>query len=97
MWIYGRPTVIQKTTKPDDVFPENWKDLNDKAKEKEIARWEVEGALRRKLRENRNCFRIEEEEMEEYSNVMKRAKEKFSNAIAPSMAVVDVLGQKSQV
>ena len=38
-WVDGRPTLFQKTTQPDRVWPEEWSILTKKQKQEEISAW----------------------------------------------------------
>ena len=41
-WVSGRLTRIQKTRRPDDVWPEVWTAMSRKTQNEEIRRWEKE-------------------------------------------------------
>ena len=43
-WVGGRFTKVQKTTRPDDVWPEVWPMMSKKTQQQEIKRWEKESA-----------------------------------------------------
>ena len=45
MWISGRLVRLQKTTRPDDVWPEVWLAMSKKQKQEARARWEIKSKM----------------------------------------------------
>ena len=64
--IYGRPTKIQKTQRPGNLWPEEWIKMNDARKKKAIEFWKSEEPLRKKARDLRGLYVIKAEDFEEY-------------------------------
>ena len=71
-WSGERLTRKQKTSRPDDVWPDMWKYMSDAAKKKSKQRWAIEET---KARQERNMF-IEPND-EEFKLTMKAARGKL--------------------
>ena len=84
-WVDGRLTKIQKTKRPDSIRPEEWPHLSRKEQLKEIVLWQEEGPKRQKARDERNRHHIEDDEVEEYTKILAKAKEEFGVPAAAAM------------
>ena len=87
-WVMGRLTKIQKTTRPDNLWPEIWKRLGKKQKQQEIKNWEEESAARDAARKKRGIDKIETSEIETYLKLIAEAKEKCNLPEAPAMPFI---------
>ena len=81
----GRLTTIQKTTRPDSIWPEFWKDLSKNNKKIEIEKWEKESTEREEKRAKRGISVITPEDEEEFQRVLAKAKQEHSLPATPVM------------
>ena len=88
-WVAGRLTKVQKSRRPDHIWPEIWFDLSEKQRREEIAFWKVEGPRRENARRSLGKFtEIPDEELEDYKASLKRARKTYGLPPAPAMPVV---------
>ncbi|MHC4952052.1 MAG: integrase catalytic domain-containing protein, partial [Planctomycetota bacterium] len=86
--IYGRPTKIQETQRPGNLWPEIWRDLSESKKKKAIEDWKIEEPLQREARDLRGLYVIAKEDYEEYDAILKDLKEKLKLEKPPLMPVL---------
>jgi len=89
-WVEGRPTQIQKTTRPDSVWPEVWKNLSPNLRKKEIALWETEGTQRAEMRAKYGVPTEIENDDKEYNKIISQAVKDFGVPSAPAMLLKQV-------
>jgi hypothetical protein len=91
VWVDGRQTRKQKTTRPDSIWPEMWPGLSEKQKQIEIEKWKIEGPLREAARKKRCIFELPEGEG--VQNIIKAARNKLDVPVAAAMPLVAVIKQ----
>ena len=75
-WSGERLTRKQKTSRPDDVWPEMWTHMSDAAKKKAKQRWAIEKPKLDNARQLRGMFFIEPND-EEFKLTMKAVRGKL--------------------
>jgi hypothetical protein len=89
IWIEGRLTRVQRTTRPENVLPEAWSELSDKQKKEAIKEWPAEKAKREEARAKRGIFHVPEKEINEYNKALARARDQIALDPAPAMPVIE--------
>ena len=72
-WVEGRETKIQKTTRPDNVWPELWQLCNPKDKLEATAIWEKLEPEREAERKTRGAWEVKPHEEKAYNKVLAAA------------------------
>ena len=90
VWQDGRLTKGQKTSRPDNIWPEVWDAIKSKKeKEKLIAQWKNIGPKRYEARKARGSgvpiFKIPESEVEEYESTLNKVIADYSAPPAPAL------------
>ena len=83
-WFGERLTRKQKTSRPDDVWPDTWKFMSDAAKKKAKQRWTIEKPKLDNARQLREIFFIEPND-EEFKLTMKAARRKLEVPMPAAM------------
>ena len=86
------------------MIPEVWQDLKKKARLEEIELWKTEGPRRQKARDKRaaeakrpNFIDVRLTDKKNYEEVMSKARKDFAAEEAPPMALVEEMGQTSDM
>ena len=74
--VWGRLTRKQKTSRPDNVWPDMWKHMSDASKRNAKQKWAVEKPKHDNARKLRGIFFIEPDD-EEFKDIMKNARRKL--------------------
>ena len=90
-WVEGRLTRVQKTTRPDSVWPEVWRTLSRKEKAKAIKAFRVESQRRETQRAKGGIYFVPDEEIQKYNNLLAKVRNELSVPAAPAMPVVKQL------
>jgi len=86
IWIDGRLTKKQATTRPDSVWPETWRTLSAKNRRLEIEKWEVIQKERNDARQRLGLQpHIRDEDVDHYTETLASAKLQYSIKAAPAM------------
>ena len=72
-WVEGRLTRKQKTTRPDNCWPELWQCLTPKEKKEAQDEWQKIGPEREKHRRERGIWVVPEKDAQEYKKVLAHA------------------------
>ena len=83
-WSGRRLTRKQKTTRPDDVWPDMWTHMSDAAKKKAKQRWAIEKPKLDNARQLRGIFFIEPNDGE-FKLTMKAARRKLQVPMSAAM------------
>ncbi len=87
-WVDGRITKIQKTTRPDSVWPETWKKMSQKVRKKEIKFWESEKPRREAIRTKWDLKEHVDDDDATWTQIISDAKSKLMRPAAPAMPLV---------
>ncbi|MDP7647377.1 MAG: DNA (cytosine-5-)-methyltransferase, partial [Candidatus Woesearchaeota archaeon] len=87
-WVMGRETRKKKTTRPDSLWPEMWRGLSEKEKQKAKDDWEKEKGPLQDARQKRGIYEILPEDEEHFLHVLSEAKKNHSIPEAPSMPTI---------
>ena len=83
----GRITRIQKTTRPDSIWPEDWGRYGPEKQQKEIDDWNRESANRLEERTRRGFLKVEAHDVEEYDRIIGQVIRENNIPAAPAMPV----------
>ena len=72
-WVEGRLTRKQKTTRPDNCWPETWSILTPKEKEEAVILWAKEQPEREQERDKRKIWKITDEDEDHYHKCLSEA------------------------
>ena len=89
-WVGSRCTKVQKTTRPDNIWPETWVKMSKKEKNLAIAEWNIESSKRNEARNLRNLHHIPDDDIDTYNRVMAEKRQELKPPEAPAMPVADV-------
>ena len=85
--IYGRPTKIQTTQRPGNLWPEVWRDMGDAQKRKARERWAIEEPLQKEARDLRGIYVVPADD-KEYDALLKELEVKLALPKPPAMPVL---------
>ena len=83
-WSGRRLTRIEKTSRPDTLWPEIWKDMSDASKRKEKQKWAIEKPRLHKARKLRGIYFFDQAD-EEFKDIMKNARRKLEVPMPAAM------------
>ena len=86
----GRETRKKKTTRPDSLWPEMWRGLSEKEKQKAIDDWENEKGPLQDARQKRGVYEVLPEDEEHFLHILSEAKKNHSIPEAPSMPTISM-------
>ena len=85
-WVSGRLTKIQKTTRPDSVWPEVWPYMSEKQKREEIQAWKEEEKRRATSHKTGGLLEfVPSERVQEYNDILAHVRSKYALPPAPAM------------
>ena len=83
-WVQGRPTRKQKTNRPPTIWPEFWKALSSKQKERAVQQWALEKPKLEAAQAVRG-FKCVPEDDEEYLSILNAARARLAQGEPPAM------------
>ena len=83
-WVQGRPTRKQKTNRPPTIWPEFWKALSSKQKERALQQWALEKPKLEAAQAVRG-FKCVPEDDEEYLSILNAARARLAQGEPPAM------------
>ena len=85
--VFGRPTKVQKTTRPDTIWPEEWLRLSKKQKQQQIAASDDDKTRLEEARRRRLVFDVSPEDAE-YTKLIFESRAKLERCVVPSMPCI---------
>ncbi|MHC4951072.1 MAG: hypothetical protein ACYTEU_08835, partial [Planctomycetota bacterium] len=86
--IYGRPTKIQKTERPGNLWPEVYNVMSDSQKQKAREYWVTEEPLQKEARDLRGIYVVPAADYVEYDALLKDLEVKLKVPKPPAMPVL---------
>ena len=86
-WVEGRLTKLQKTSRPDNVWPEIWKVLGKAQKRAARKAWAIEKPLLEAARQRRGIFEVSAEDLD-YHKCLSEARSRISIPKVPAMPTI---------
>jgi hypothetical protein len=84
IWIEGRLTKVQQTTRPDNVWPEVWQAMSKKQKLEAIEKWKTLKAKFAEARSKRGISDIDPDDLE-FKRITPELRAKLSTSKSPAM------------